>query len=176
MERVEDTARVIERNPPASGSAASSRASRRLSSRDRPTPTFVSHTTPLTVAAELGAIGLALYCWLLLGGVRLIASVHRGDPALGLALGASFLALFVHALHSGFLEDPLTWLVLGIAAAFASGMREPAAAASRAGARARRATAGRPPRRPPRRVARRADERSPARHATRQARGHRRRG
>ena len=120
------------------------RASRRLSSRDRPTPTFVSHTTPLTVAAGLGAIGLALYCWLLLGGVRLIASVHRGDPALGLALGASFLALFVHALsYSGFLEDPLTWLVLGIAAAFASGMREPAAA-ERFARRAGEASDGRP--------------------------------
>ena len=33
------------------------------------------------------------------------------------ALAASFVALFVHALfYSGFLEDPLTWVVLGIAA------------------------------------------------------------
>ena len=35
------------------------------------------------------------------------------------ALGASFLGLFVHALfYSGFLEDPLTWLVIAIAAAY----------------------------------------------------------
>jgi hypothetical protein len=53
------------------------------------------------------------------GGVRLIAEVHRRDEALGLALGAAFLALFVHALfYSGFLEDPVTWVVLGVAAGF----------------------------------------------------------
>ena len=74
----------------------------------------MSHTTPLTVAAELGLIGLALYAWLLVGGARIIEAVRRLEPALGLALGASLLALFVHALsYSGFLEDPLTWLVLG---------------------------------------------------------------
>ena len=114
-------------------------------------PRHSSHTTPLTVAAELGAIGPRALLLAVARGVRLIASVHRGDPALGLALGASFLALFVHALsYSGFLEDPLTWLVLGIAAAFASGMREPAAAErfARAGARARRRPAGRPGARP----------------------------
>ena len=43
----------------------------------------------------------------------------RRDQALGLALGASLLGLFVHALfYSGFLEDPLTWLVIGLAAAY----------------------------------------------------------
>ena len=43
--------------------------------------------------------------------------MRRRDQALGLALAASFLALFVHALfYSGFLEDPLTWLVLAVGA------------------------------------------------------------
>ena len=46
------------------------RASRILSGSDRPTANFVSHTTPLTVAAELGAIGLVLYVWLLVGRRR----------------------------------------------------------------------------------------------------------
>ena len=68
------------------------------------------------MAAELGAIGVALYVWLLVGGVRLIEPVRRREQALGLALAASFLALFVHALfYSGFLEDPITWLVLAVA-------------------------------------------------------------
>ena len=41
------------------------------------------------------------------------------DEPLGLALGAAFIGLFVHALfYSGFLEDPLTWVVIGIAAAY----------------------------------------------------------
>jgi O-antigen ligase len=119
-ERVEDATRVIEKHPIAGvGIGGQPRASRRLAGSDRPTPNFVSHTTPLTVFAELGAIGLVLYAWLLVGGARLILQVRRRDEALGLALGAAFIGLFVHALfYSGFLEDPLTWLVIAIAAAY----------------------------------------------------------
>jgi O-Antigen ligase len=119
-ERVEDTTRVIEAHPLIGvGIGGQPRASKELADSDRPTPTFVSHTTPLTVAAELGLVGLALYAWLLVGGARLIAAVHRLDRPLGLALGAAFLALFVHALsYSGFLEDPLTWVVLAVAAGY----------------------------------------------------------
>ena len=121
-DRVEDTARVIEDNPLIGvGIGGQPRASRRLEDSDRPTPNFVSHTTPLTVAAELGVIGLALYVWLLVGGVRLIAAVRDREEALGLVLLASFLALFVHALfYSGFLEDPLTWFVLAVGAGYLS--------------------------------------------------------
>jgi len=119
-ERVQDATRVIERHPFVGvGIGGQPRASRRIAHSDRPTPNFVSHTTPLTVFAELGVVGLVLYAWLLVGGAITIARVRRRDEALGLALGASFLGLFVHALfYSGFLEDPLTWLVLGIAAAY----------------------------------------------------------
>ena len=119
-ERVEDTLRVIEDRPVAGvGIGGQARASRQLAHSDRPTPTFVSHTTPLTVFAELGVIGLALYVWLLVGGALLIAAVLRLDRALGLALLAAFLGLFVHALfYSGFLEDPITWLVLAIGAGY----------------------------------------------------------
>ncbi len=117
-ERVEDTVRVVEDRPILGvGLGGQPAASRRLARSDRATPTFVSHTTPLTVAAELGLIGLALYAWLLVGGARAIMAVRRLEPAMGLALGAAFLGVFVHALfYSGFLEDPLTWVVLGLAA------------------------------------------------------------
>jgi hypothetical protein len=113
-------ARMIEDDPFVGvGIGGQPRASRKLARSDRPTPTFVSHTTPLTVFAELGVIGVALYAWLLVGGALLIAAVRKRDEALGLALMASFLGLFVHALfYSGFLEDPLTWLVIGIAAGY----------------------------------------------------------
>jgi hypothetical protein len=116
--RVEYTLRVVEHYPVVGvGLAGQAQVSRRLANSDRPTPLFVSHTTPLTVFAELGAIGLLLYAWLLYGGARTIVAVGRSKRALGLALGAAFLALFVHAcFYSGFLEDPITWLVLGIAA------------------------------------------------------------
>ena len=119
-ERVEDTLRVIEDDPFVGvGIGGQPRASRKLARSDRPTPTFVSHTTPLTVFAELGVIGVALYSWLLVGGALLIAAVRKREEALGLALMASFLGLFVHALfYSGFLEDPITWLVLAIGAGY----------------------------------------------------------
>jgi O-antigen ligase len=137
-ERVEDTARVIEEDPALGvGIGGQPRASRELIDSDRPTPNFVSHTTPLTVAAELGIVGLALYVWLLVGGVRLIELVRRGDQALGLALAASFLALFVHALfYSGFLEDPITWLVLAVGAGWLSWQEGLRSAAERSAARA----------------------------------------
>jgi len=121
-QRIEDTIRVIREYPLLGvGIGGQPRASRQLSGRDRPTPVFVSHTTPLTVAAELGALGLLLYGWLIVGGARMIWMVRRLEPALGLALGAAFLALFVHALsYSGFLEDPLTWVVLAVGAGYLS--------------------------------------------------------
>jgi len=113
-QRIEDTTRVVAEQPLVGvGIGGQPRASRRLSERDQPTPSFVSHTTPLTVVAELGVLGLLLYAWLIVGGALMIGAVRRLDPALGLTLGAAFLALFVHALsYSGFLEDPLTWMVL----------------------------------------------------------------
>jgi hypothetical protein len=136
-ERVEDTARVVEHNPVAGvGIGGQPRASRELIGSDRPNANFVSHTTPLTVAAELGAIGLALYVWLLAGGARLIELVRRREQALGLALAASFVALFVHALfYSGFLEDPITWLVLGVGAGWLSWREAERSASERAAER-----------------------------------------
>lgn len=121
-QRIEDTLRVVREHPVLGvGIGGQPRASRRLSGRDRPTPVFVSHTTPLTVAAELGAVGLALYVWLIVGGALVIRGVHRLEPALGLTLGVAFLALFVHALsYSGFLEDPVTWVVLAVGAGYLS--------------------------------------------------------
>ena len=93
--------------------------SQQLDDRPAQEERYVSHTTPLTVAAELGTIGLALYAALLLGAVRLVQRVYRDAAALGLSLAAALLALFVHSLfYSGFFEDPLTWLALAIAASY----------------------------------------------------------
>jgi hypothetical protein len=124
-QRVQETTRVIAHHPLLGvGIGGQPRASRALAHSDRPTPNFVSHTTPLTVSAELGVIGVVLYLWLLVGGARLLIAVTRLERALGLALGAAFLALFVHALsYSGFIEDPITWVVLGVGAGFLSWQR-----------------------------------------------------
>ena len=142
-DRVEDALRVIREDPFLGvGIGGQPRASRILSGSDRPTANFVSHTTPLTVTAELGVVGLALYLWLLVGGTRLITAVYRSERALGLALGASLLALFVHALfYSGFLEDPLTWMVLAVAAGW---LMRPVSPEQARAERARARTAGVP--------------------------------
>jgi hypothetical protein len=77
-----------------------------------------SHTTPLTILAELGLIGFALYAWLLVATGWALYLVTRLDRALGLALAAILGALVVHSfLYAGFFEDPLTWGVIGLAAA-----------------------------------------------------------
>ena len=77
-----------------------------------------SHTTPLTVLAELGIIGFALYAWLLAAAAWALVLVTRRDRTLGVGLSAILLAVFVHSLlYAGFFEDPLTWGVFGLSAA-----------------------------------------------------------
>ena len=75
-----------------------------------------SHTTPLTVLAELGAVGFLLYVAFLAGAVRLLWEAFRRDRVFGIGLGVCFLVLFLHSLfYSGFFEDPVMWGVLGVA-------------------------------------------------------------
>jgi hypothetical protein len=76
-----------------------------------------SHTTPLTVAAELGIVGFAIYAWLLAASGRMLYLVTQRNRALGLGAASVFLALFVHSLfYAGFFEDPIVWGVIGVAA------------------------------------------------------------
>ena len=118
--RVELTWKVFRAHPAVGVGLGSQPVASQARSKQGGSPTrFVSHTTPLTVAAELGVLGLAAYLWLLGGSAVLIEQVRRRAPPLGLGLGAVFLALFVHSLaYSGFFEDPLTWLAIAIAASY----------------------------------------------------------
>jgi len=125
--RVELTAKVFAHHPLAGvGLGSQPEASQNLSSRPGQLQNFVSHTTPLTVAAELGIVGVLLYVAILAGAALALEAVRRRHEALGLSLAAVFLALFVHSLaYSGFFEDPITWLVLAVAAAFLARPEEP---------------------------------------------------
>src|SRR4029450_11200640 len=107
--RVELTLDVVRDHPVAGvGLGAQPVASRARSERVGREENFVSHTTPLTVAAELGIVGLLLYLALLAGAARTLWELWRRRPAIGLTLGAVLLALAVHSLfYSGFFEDPL---------------------------------------------------------------------
>jgi hypothetical protein len=125
--RVDLTVKVIRNHPLAGvGLGAQPVASAARSEQGGSPTRFVSHTTPLTVTAELGLLGLAAYIALLAGAAALVWRVRRRDHALGLGLAAVLLALFVHSLfYSGFFEDPITWVVLAVAASFC--LREDAA-------------------------------------------------
>jgi len=121
--RVELTAKVIRDHPLVGVGLGSQPVASQARSEQGGSPTrFVSHTTPLTVAAELGLLGFAAYAALLAGAAALIWRVRRLDHALGLGLAAVLLALFVHSLfYSGFFEDPVTWVVLAVASSFVLG-------------------------------------------------------
>lgn len=115
----------LERPVAGVGIGGQPRASADLSGRGSPSRN-ASHTTPLTILAELGVIGFTLYVWLLAAAGRALYLVARRDRTLGVGLGAVLLVLTVHStLYAGFFEDPLTWGVLGLAAAVLAA--EPAA-------------------------------------------------
>jgi O-antigen ligase len=79
-----------------------------------------SHTTPITVAAEGGIVGLGLYLWivaaaLIMAFVR-VGKSFAGRTALVCAIGLT--AITVHSLfYASFFEDPVTWSLVAIAAA-----------------------------------------------------------
>jgi putative inorganic carbon (hco3(-)) transporter len=97
-----------------------------------PGDTTISHSEPVTVAAEQGAIGVIAYLallgaalWTILDGMRGMApglgapfrSLAEGDrveltPA-RIGIAAAFCALLVHTIgYAAYLTDPLTWALL----------------------------------------------------------------
>ena len=81
--------------------------------------TSASHTIPITVAAEQGIVGLALYVALLVAAFWRLFEGARASPA-RIAIAACFTALVVHTMtYADFLEDPVTWTLLGIGSALA---------------------------------------------------------
>jgi putative inorganic carbon (HCO3(-)) transporter len=84
-------------------------------------PVTVSHTEPVTVAAEQGLLGLLVYLGLI---VVALGTLSRGlfsaPSAARAAVLAAFVALLVHTLaYAGFFEDPITWVLLAVGASLA---------------------------------------------------------
>ena len=84
-----------------------------------------SHTIPLTVTAEQGVIGLAAYLALvalslalLFDGLRRVTTAAPSAAGIARAgLAAAYCALILHTLvYAAYLEDPLSWALLAIAA------------------------------------------------------------
>jgi putative inorganic carbon (hco3(-)) transporter len=78
----------------------------------------VSHTEPVTVAAEQGVMGLLPYAAVvLLSALVMVRPWPGGDPARA-GVTACYAALLIHTLgYAGFLTDPITWglLAMGLA-------------------------------------------------------------
>ena len=84
-------------------------------------PVSVSHTEPVTVAAEQGLVGLALYIALIVVALWAMTAGLKGRRAGRAAVLAAFVALLVHTMaYAGFFEDPITWVLLAVGAALAS--------------------------------------------------------
>jgi O-antigen ligase len=78
----------------------------------------ISHTEPVTVAAEQGALGLVPYLALLAAIVGTLLTVPERLRVARSALVACFAGLVVHSLaYAGLLIDPATWAI--VAAGFA---------------------------------------------------------
>jgi O-antigen ligase len=102
------------------GSGSFRREYRRNNKASDQRATAASHTIPVTVAAEQGVIGVALYVALLAAAFTLVLRRARAGPAQA-AVAAAFFAVFAHSLmYAAFLEDPLTWTLLGTGVALAA--------------------------------------------------------
>ena len=87
---------------------------------DEPAGAAISHSEPVTVAAEQGVVGLLLYGGLVLAGLGALLGAAPSLPAARTALVACFVAMIAHSLaYAGFLTDPATWALLGLGLALA---------------------------------------------------------
>jgi O-antigen ligase len=112
------------------GSGSFSRVYRRERSASSERATSASHTIPITVAAEQGIPGFLAYLAILVTAFALLFRRARGDP-LRAALAALFAALVLHTMtYADFLEDPVTWTLLGAGVALVARRREEAAPAA----------------------------------------------
>ncbi len=94
--------------------------------KSRKVPVSVSHTEPITVAAEQGFIGFAAYValivvalWTMARGLAWNASpaTRPAGYVARVAVLAAFVALLVHTMaYAGFYEDPITWVLLSVGA------------------------------------------------------------
>jgi O-antigen ligase len=85
-------------------------------------PVSVSHTEPITVAAEQGLLGLVAYTALVLVALWAMTAGLLSRPSVArAAVLAAFVALLVHTMaYAGFFEDPIAWVLLALGISFAA--------------------------------------------------------
>jgi O-antigen ligase len=101
------------------GAGSFETAYKRHNKTDAENATSASHTIPVTVAAEQGIVGLAMYVALLVSAFFvLFRDAGRSPPRM--AIAACFAALVLHTwTYADFLEDPFTWTLLALGVALA---------------------------------------------------------
>jgi O-antigen ligase len=103
------------------GSGSYRRAYREQTNTSDVRAVAASHTIPLTVAAEQGTIGLAVYFGLLIASLVALLRGARASAA-GAAVAAAYVAMVLHSwFYAAFLEDPLTWALLAIGVSLGAG-------------------------------------------------------
>jgi outer membrane protein assembly factor BamB/O-antigen ligase len=119
---VTDSARAFLKKPVAGvGIGGQPRASASQPERKQSRARAASHTTILTVAAELGLLGLVAFAGVLLGAFAVLRTAWRRNRFAGLGLAAAFSAMLVQSfIYSGFFEDPLMWGSLAAAGMYAA--------------------------------------------------------
>jgi O-antigen ligase len=109
------------------GSGSFAKVFRQRERAGSPEAATASHTTPITVAAEQGLIGLLAYLAVLVTATRLLLArlgpLRGRDPPRPLVwrafVVAGFAALVFHTLgYAAFLEDPIAWTLLAAGIAF----------------------------------------------------------
>jgi O-antigen ligase len=102
------------------GSGSFPRRYRRAEHVSAERATSASHTIPITVMAEQGIVGLAVYLALLVCALWRLLRRAASTPARA-AVGAAFVALLAHTMmYAAFLEDPLAWALLAVGTALAA--------------------------------------------------------
>ncbi len=101
----------------------------RLDLRPRAERSAASHTTPVTVAAETGFVGLLLFAWFLAAAAwaafRRAAAGAAFPRAAAWAAGLTVVAVAVHScFYNAFFEDPMVWGALGILAVVVQARRQ----------------------------------------------------
>ncbi len=106
---------------------------RRLGIPGKDPKRVASHTMPVTVASELGVVGLGLLAWLLAAAflATLRGLGHGFTSRVSLATGIVLVAIAVHSLfYAAFFEDPMTWALLGLVGLTARVPKKPVPAAA----------------------------------------------
>jgi putative inorganic carbon (HCO3(-)) transporter len=91
-----------------------------------PARTTVSHSEPITVAAEQGVIGLLVYAALLVSALATLLGGGAGASLARMAVAACFVTMLIDSFgYTGFVIDPATWALLAIGVALRGGPPEP---------------------------------------------------